>query len=68
MKLAIQVNGEPYDVEQGTSVAELIQALDIRTARVAVEINRSIVPKAAYGKTLLGAGDQVEIINFVGGG
>ena len=40
----------------------------MRRGRVAVEINREIVPKAAYDATVVRAGDQVEIINFVGGG
>ena len=40
----------------------------MRRGRVAVEINREIVPKANYDVTIVRAGDSVEIINFVGGG
>ncbi len=40
----------------------------MRERRVAVEINREIVPKASYAETVIKPGDQVEIINFVGGG
>jgi len=40
----------------------------MRRGRVAVEINREIVPRANYDATIVRVGDQVEIINFVGGG
>ncbi len=67
-RMTITLNGEPYALEPGTSVAALVEALKMRPARVAVEINREVVPKARYGATEIRAGDQVEIINFVGGG
>ena len=40
----------------------------MRPQRIAVEINRQVVPKSDYAATILRAGDEVEIINFVGGG
>ncbi len=67
-RISITLNGEPYALDAGTSVAGLVEALKMRPARVAVEINREVVPKASYAATELRAGDQVEIINFVGGG
>ena len=40
----------------------------MRRGRVAVELNREIVPRASYDETIVRAGDRLEIINFVGGG
>jgi sulfur carrier protein len=67
-RISITLNGEPYALDTGTSVAALVEALKMRPARVAVEVNREVVPKAQYAATEIRAGDQVEIINFVGGG
>ena len=49
-------------------LTELLERLKMRRGRVAVEINREIVPKANYDAAIVRAGDLVEIINFVGGG
>ena len=46
----------------------LLERLKMRRGRVAVEINREIVPKVNYDATIVRVGDHVEIINFVGGG
>jgi sulfur carrier protein len=67
-RITITLNGERYALDSGTSVAALVEALKMRPARVAVEINREVVPKARYTATEIRAGDRVEIINFVGGG
>ena len=47
---------------------ELLNQLEIHTARVAVELNLDIVPKDKYATTALKEGDQVEVVHFVGGG
>ncbi|MGB0059346.1 sulfur carrier protein ThiS [Candidatus Binatus sp.] len=65
---SITLNGEPYPLSADTPLTALLERLKMRRGRVAVEINREIVPKAAYDATVVRAGDQVEIINFVGGG
>jgi len=66
--LTITLNGEPYRLDGETRLGALVAALKMRPARIAVELNREVVPKADYDRTILKAGDQVEIINFVGGG
>jgi sulfur carrier protein len=53
---------------EGASVAALLDRLQIRTPRVAVERNREIVPKAEYASTALAPGDELEVVEFVGGG
>jgi thiamine biosynthesis protein ThiS len=64
----ITLNGDPYDLEQPVSVQELLERLNIDPRRVAVEHNMVIVKRHAFAATLVGDGDQVEIVNFVGGG
>jgi len=64
----VSVNGQWRDVSPETRVADLLRTLGISTPRVAVEYNREILPKLRYGETVLGEGDEVEIVQFVGGG
>jgi thiamine biosynthesis protein ThiS len=64
----ITLNGDPYDLDQPLSVQELLERLNIDPRRVAVEHNMVIVRRAAFAATLIGDGDTVEIVNFVGGG
>lgn len=61
------INGESREVAAGT-VLDLLQSLSIDPARVAIELNRDILPKAQYCSTSLQDGDQLEIVQFVGGG
>jgi sulfur carrier protein len=65
---SITLNGDPYLIDGDTPLTELLERLKMRRGRVAVEINREIVPKVNYDVTIVRAGDCVEIINFVGGG
>ena len=62
------MNDEPRVVDPGATVADLVAALGLGPRRIAVEVNRAIVPRAEYGVTALHEGDAVEIIHFVGGG
>ena len=66
--LIIHLNGESHEVADGTTVASLIEELGMRPELLAVERNRDIVPKAAYGEEILSDGDVVEIVTVVGGG
>jgi sulfur carrier protein len=63
----ITVNGEASSIEP-LSVQDYLLALGIDPRRVAVELNRDILPKAEYPSTLLKEGDALEIVHFVGGG
>ncbi|MFQ5509891.1 MAG: sulfur carrier protein ThiS [Leptospirillia bacterium] len=62
------MNGTPREVAAGSTVSTLLQALDIRAEGVAVEHNKDIVKRDRFGETALSEGDQIEIIQFVGGG
>ena len=63
----VRINGEDADAA-GRTVAEHIASADFNPARVVVELNGRIVPKAAYADTVLRDGDSVEIVCFMGGG
>jgi sulfur carrier protein len=65
---AIQLNGEEYAVNGDARLLALIERLGMRRGRIAVEINQVVVPRANYDSVTLKPGDQVEIVNFVGGG
>jgi sulfur carrier protein len=62
------VNGEPREVEDGTTVEQLVAALGVDRRSVAVERNREIVPRSRHAATPLRDGDRVEIVTMVGGG
>ena len=63
----ITINGEATTIE-ALSVQDYLLQLGIDPRRVAVELNREILPKGAYPGTILKDGDSLEIVHFVGGG
>ena len=64
----ITLNGDPLDVPGPVSVAALLESLAIDARRVAVEHNLVIIKRTAFDQTMVRDGDNVEIVNFVGGG
>ena len=66
--MTIILNGEKYELERPTTVTALLSQLEIDPRRVAVEHNIVVVKRTAFDDTLIREGDQVEIVNFVGGG
>ena len=66
--IQIVVNGQLRAAPEGQSVIELLAWLEIDGARVAVELNRSIVRRDDWEKTEVGEGATLEIVQFVGGG
>ena len=66
--LHILLNGEPHEVDVRTTVNHLLDRAGYADRRVAVEINREIVPRSAHGERLLREGDRVEIVHALGGG
>jgi thiamine biosynthesis protein ThiS len=67
-EIEVVVNGEAKRVPKGFDVARLLEWLAIDPARVAVELNRSIVRKQEWSTTAVEGGAQLEIVWFVGGG
>ncbi len=66
--MEVVVNGERRWVAENLTVRDLLRELQIAADRVAVERNRVIVPRGEWERALIQAGDEVEIIHFVGGG
>ncbi len=66
--LDIRVNGEPRQVPAGTTVGALLDALGLRRDGIAVAIGLQVVPRGEHDAHPLAAGDEVEIIQAVGGG
>jgi sulfur carrier protein len=66
--MTITLNGEPFSLAGPLSIAALLAHLNIDARRVAVEHNLAVVRRGDYGSVTIGEGDQVEIVNFVGGG
>jgi thiamine biosynthesis protein ThiS len=66
--LSIHVNGGERSVPAGCSVAELLGLLGLGERRLAVAVNRNVVPRSAFAARRLNAGDRVEILEAVGGG
>lgn len=64
----IQLNGAPFELEAGDTIAGLLARLDLSDKRVAVERNGEIAPASARAASLLAEGDRIEIVHFVGGG
>jgi thiazole synthase len=66
--VSIMVNGEQRDVADAITAQELLTSLKLDPAKVALERNREIVPRSAYGSTRISGGDVLEIVHFIGGG
>ena len=66
--MTIRLNGDAHELPEPVTVATLLRTLEIDSRRVAVEVNLSVVKKTAYETLVIGDGDEVEVVNFVGGG
>lgn len=64
----IFLNGRPHTVDTGTALAQLLETTGHAQRRIAVEVNREIVPRSAWSARVLGEGDRVEIVHAIGGG
>ena len=66
--MTITLNGDPFEVARPLTVSELLAELEIDPRRIAVEHNLVVLKRTAFDQTIVNAGDQIEIVNFVGGG
>jgi len=69
--MKLHINGEARDFSEPPAVftlAALVESLGMKADRVAIELNRDIVPRDRWIETQLHEGDQLEIVHFVGGG
>ena len=66
--MQITLNGEPFELASPMTVSDLLAQLQIDPRRVAVEHNLTVLKRGTFENTRLAEGDEVEIVNFVGGG
>lgn len=66
--LLLRVNGEPRRVPEGSTIEDLVGRLGLAERRVAVAVNRDVVPRSEFGRRQLRGGDRIEILEAVGGG
>ena len=66
--MKISLNGEPHELAGPLTLTALLAQLNVDPRRVAVEHNLTVVKRANYDSTQVEDGDEIEIVNFVGGG
>ncbi len=66
--MKITLNGDPLEVAAPLTIGTLLAQLDIDPRRVAIEHNLVVLKRPAYDHTTIADGDQIEVVNFVGGG
>ena len=66
--MTIRLNGEPFELPGPVSISALLAELNIDPRIVAVEHNIVVIKRQQYASTMIGEGDEVEIVRFVGGG
>ena len=64
----IQLNGDPYEINNGTNLNELLNKLKLKKNKIAIEVNGEIIEKSKYPNLILRRDDKVEIVHFIGGG
>ena len=64
----IQLNGDPFEINDGTNLNELLNKLKIQKNKVAIEVNGEIIERKKYLNLTLKTNDKVEIVQFIGGG
>lgn len=62
------INGEDRQFDSALTIADLLERLNMKPDRVAVEVNRELVPRERWATTQLSDDDRLEIVHFVGGG
>ncbi len=67
-KIKIILNGEEKFFEQGISIADLIQNLELDSKKIAIERNLEIADLNSFEVSVLQDGDRIEIVHFIGGG
>jgi thiamine biosynthesis protein ThiS len=66
--MRIHINGESRDVSAAITLGALLEQLGMKSERVAIELNRNLVPRQEWASTNLAEQDRLEIVHFVGGG
>ena len=68
MSIQVKLNGEPFALPDGSTVAQAVARLTAAATGVAAAVNGDVVPRGSWTATLLREGDQVEVVTAVQGG
>lgn len=68
INMHIILNGEPREIPEGCTAAQLIETLELGDKRIAMELNLDILPRGEFDSQVLNEGDRVEIVHAIGGG
>ena len=66
--MEIRLNGEPRQIEEGTTLQKLVGTLQLPNQALAIAVNRKVVTRAKWPEVVLLQGDQVELVRAIGGG
>lgn len=66
--MVVYVNAEPHSLDKPMTIAGLLDQLQIKPGRIAVAVNRQVVPRSEYARQLIQADDHIDIVQAVGGG
>lgn len=66
--MIVMVNGEEKNIPDNASASELVALLDLQNVKIAMEVNREIIPRSQYAEVKLNNGDTIEIVRAIGGG
>jgi len=64
----IVLNGKKFEVPKKVTITQLLKKMDIKPSKVAVEVNKVVIPKEQYKYFKFSNKDRVEIVTFIGGG
>jgi thiamine biosynthesis protein ThiS len=66
--MTLIINGQPREFASLATLSDLVTQLGMKPDRVAIELNRDLIPRDRWPTTQIGDGDKLEIVHFVGGG
>ena len=66
--ITIYLNGEPREIPVDIDLVHLLEAFSFPSQRIAIELNKTVVRRADWPQTVVGDGDAIEVVHFVGGG
>jgi len=66
--MQVQVNGDSIELRDGATLTDLLEQMALVGKRIAIEVNLEIIPRSEHAQTTLNEGDQVEIVQAIGGG
>lgn len=64
----ITLNGQPFELQSGATLLDVIHALDLEGKRYAIEVNEEIIPRSAHADFRVNPDDEIEVVQAIGGG